>query len=115
MDPLGQYFWVSTQYCNSGCGQSTDTWRFNTTTGVPTYLESGLNGCGLLTRTDPSGKFVYAIGDTDANSACGVIVNPAIVGLSVNRTNGALTNIPGSPFPSPNSEWFTTDGLAITP
>ncbi len=115
MDPLGQYFWVSTDYCHSGCSQSTDTWKFNTTTGVPTYLESGLNGCGLLTRSDPSGKFLYAIADVNGSGCAGSVVKPAVLGLSVNRTNGALTNIPGSPFPSPNSEWFLSDGLAVTP
>jgi len=57
------YFWVTDQYCQSGCSMGTDTWKLNTTTGVPTYLESGIGGCGLLTRADPSGKFVYEIGD----------------------------------------------------
>jgi DNA-binding beta-propeller fold protein YncE len=116
MDPLGQYLWISSQFCHSGCGQSTDTWRFNATTGVPTYLESGLSGCGLLTRPDPSGKFVYFIGDADPNSGCASsVVKPAIWGLTVNRTNGSLTNVSGSPWLSPNSEFFLTDGLAITP
>lgn len=116
MDPLGQYLWISSQYCQSGCSQSTDTWKFNVTTGVPTYLESGLNGCGLLTRADPSGKFVYVIGDTTPNSNCastGLV--PGIWGLAVNRSNGSLKNVPGSPFTSPNSDWFLTDGLVITP
>jgi hypothetical protein len=35
--------------------------------------------------------------------------------LSVNRSNGAVNNIGGSPFSSPNSDWFLTDGLTITP
>ena len=116
MDPLGKYLWISAQFCQSGCSQSTDTWRFNTTSGVPTYLESGESGCGLLTRADPSGKFLYVIGDTTANSNCassGLV--SGIWGMSVNRTNGAVKNISGSPWKSPNSDWFLTSGLVITP
>ncbi len=112
MDPLGQYFWVSTQYCQSGCSVSTDTWSFNATTGVPTYLESGVNACGLLTRSDPSGKFLYVIGNTTANSGCaGTGLIPGIWGLSVNRSTGAVQNLSGSPWASPNSDWFLSDGL----
>ena len=116
MDPQGVYFWVTDEYCHSGCAVTTDTWRLNTTTGVPSYLESGLAGCGLLARPDPSGKFVYQIGDTTSNFSCGGSpVTPAIWGLNVNRTNGALKNISGSPWASPNADWFLGVGLAITP
>jgi 6-phosphogluconolactonase len=115
MDPRGKYFWVSTQYCQSGCYQTTDTWTLNTTTGVPTYLESGESGCGLLTRADPSGKFLYVIGDTLGNGCAGSNLTPAIWGMSVNRTNGGVKNVSGSPWASPNSDAFWSDGLAITP
>jgi hypothetical protein len=115
MDPLGQYFWVSTQYCHSGCSTSTDTWKFNSTTGVPTYLESGESACGLLTRSDPSGKFLYVIGDTQGAGCAGTGLTPGIWGLSVNRSNGAVKNITGSPWASPNSDWYSSDGLAVTP
>jgi 6-phosphogluconolactonase (cycloisomerase 2 family) len=115
VDPAGEYIWISTQFCDSGCSQSTDTWKFNTTTGIPTYLESAGNGCGMLTRADPSGKFVYEIGDTISNQICGAPGPPAIWGFSVNRSSGALNNLGGSPWASPNSDWYFTDGLAITP
>ena len=115
MDPLGQYFWISTFYCHGGCGTSTDTWKFNSTTGAATYLESGLGGCGLITRVDPSGKFVYAIGNIQSNLGCGYGVASGIWGLDVNRSNGSLKNMTGSPWKSPNSDYFLTDGLAITP
>jgi len=115
MDPLGQYLWISSQYCESGCSQETDTWKFNTTTGVPTYLESGESACGLITRSAPSGKFVYVIGDTQGSGCAGSNLTPGIWGMSVNRTNGSLKNIPGSPWTSPNSDWFLSDGLAVTP
>jgi hypothetical protein len=35
MDPEGEYFGVTDQYCDSGCSMATDTWKLNTTTGVP--------------------------------------------------------------------------------
>jgi len=115
MDPVGQYLWISSQYCESGCGQQTDTWKFNTTTGVPTYLESGESACGLITRADPSGKFVYVIGDKQGYGCAGTSLTPGIWGMSVNRTNGTLKNITGSPWASPNSDTFLYDGLAVTP
>ena len=115
MDPLGAYMWISEQSCQSGCGQTTDTWKLNTTTGVPTYLSSGESGCGLLTRADPSGKFVYVIGDTQGNGCAGTGLTPGIWGMSVNRTTGAVTNISGSPWATPNSDFFLSDGLAVTP
>ena len=115
MDPLGQYLWISSQFCESGCSQETDTWKFNATTGVPTYLESGESACGLLTRADPSGKFVYVIGDTQGSGCAGTGLTPGIWGMSVNRTNGAVKNITGSPWASPNSDMFLYDGLAVTP
>jgi 6-phosphogluconolactonase len=116
MDPAGQYFWVTTQFCESGCSISTDTWKLNTTTGVPTYLESGIGGCGLLARSDPSGKFIYEVGDTTSNTGgCTGTTTPALWGLAINRSSGKLTNISGSPWKSPNSDFFNLDGLAVTP
>ncbi len=115
MDPLGQYLWISAQYCYSGCSQTTDTWKFNATTGVPTYLESGESACGLITRADPSGKFVYVIGDTQGSGCAGTGLTPGIWGMSVNRSNGSVKNITGSPWASPNSDGYLYDGLAVTP
>jgi len=114
MDPLGTYLWISSQFCNSGCGQLTDTWKFNATTGVPTYLESGESACGLLTRPDPSGKFLYVIGDKQGSGCAGTGLTPGIWGMSINRPNGAVKNLPGSPWASPNSDFQNTDGLVIT-
>jgi hypothetical protein len=118
MDPAGEYFWASTQYCHGGCGVTNETWKFNTTTGVPTYLEQlSFAGCGLLQRVDPSGKFVYAIGNIQSNGACGFGVTPGIWGLGMTRSNGSLHNISGSPWKSPNGgcpelfEW--TCGYAL--
>ena len=115
MDPMGQYLWISDMFCQSGCSVETDIWKFNATTGVPTFTGTGISACGLLERADPSGKFLYAIGDTTPNSNCNSGQTPGIWGMSVNRSNGGLTNLSGSPWASPNSDFFTTDGLAITP
>jgi hypothetical protein len=117
VDPQGVYFWVTDAYCKStgGCHMATDTWKLNTTTGVPTYLETGIGGCGLLARSDPSGKFLYEIGDTTSNPACSFPETPGIWGFSVNRGNGSLKNVIGTPWKSPNSDNRFSDGLAITP
>jgi hypothetical protein len=94
---------------------TTDTWKLNTTTGIPTYLESGMGACGLLVRSDPSGKFLYEIGDSDSLNCGGLVPIRAIWGVDINRTSGALKKISGSPWKSPNSDFYLTDGLAITP
>jgi len=114
MDPAGQYFWVTTQFCESGCSVSTDTWKLNATTGVPTYLESGIAGCGLLARSAPSGKFVYEVGNINSDCSGGG-TTPGLWGLGVNRSNGAFKKVSGSPWASPNADFFTTVGLAVTP
>lgn len=115
MDPQGVYFWVTDSFCFVGCSMTTDTWKLNTTTGVPTYLESGIAGCALLARSDPSGKFLYEIGDTGSPNCGGTGPPDAIWGFHLNRTNGSIKNISGSPRKSPNSDSFYTDGLAVTP
>lgn len=115
MDPKGEYFWVTTQYCFSGCSDGTDTWKINTTTGVPTYLEAYVAGCGLLARADPSGKYVYEVGDTASNASCGEGEPAGLWGFDVTRSTGALTDASGTPWASANSDWFLSDGLAITP
>jgi 6-phosphogluconolactonase (cycloisomerase 2 family) len=72
------------------------------------------SNCGDIIRADPSGKFVYAIGNTTGNGVCGVGPSGAILGFSVNQSNGTLTALPGSPFPSPNADYSDEDGLVVT-
>ena len=115
IDPLDRFIYLGVELCDSGCSVGTETYAFNAQTGSVTYLENGLGGCGEYNRVDPSGKFLYSIGDT-GGSVCASHQSPtAILGLSINQSNGALTQIPGSPFPSPNADWFTQVGLVITP
>src|SRR5262249_27369649 len=114
-DPQGTFFWVTDSYCQSGCSMATDTWKLDTTTGVPTYLSSTFAGCGLLARSDPSGKFLYQIGNIQSNTSCGFGVPSALWGFNVNRSNGALNTISGAPWPSANSDSSSTSGMVITP
>ncbi len=70
--------------------------------------------CGDLVRVDPSGKFVYALGNTTGNGVCGASPG-AILGYSVNQTNGTLTPLPGSPWASPTPDnALGGDGLVVT-
>jgi hypothetical protein len=71
--------------------------------------------CGDIVRADPSGKFVYAIGNVTSDAICGGSSEGAIMGYSVNQSNGTLTPLPGSPFPSPNADYYGEDGLVVTP
>ena len=115
MDPQGVYFWVTEQYCHGGCSVATGIWKLDTSTGVPTYLSSGSAGCGLIARSDPSGSFVYEIGDTNSNQSCAPGNVPGIWGFNANRGNGSLSNISGSPWKSSNSDESFSDWLAVTP
>jgi hypothetical protein len=69
--------------------------------------------CGDLISADPSGKFVYAIGNTTGSAECGSFPG-AILGFSVNQSNGTLTPLPGFPLASPNADNFFQDGLVVT-
>jgi 6-phosphogluconolactonase len=83
-----------------------------TLTAQDTVERSSIN-CGDIIRADPSGKFVYAIGNTTGDGIC--FEGPgAILGFSVNQSNGTLTPLPGSPFPSPNADYYGEDGLVVT-
>ena len=69
--------------------------------------------CGDLISADPSGNFVYAIGNTTESAECGSFPG-AILGFSVNQSNGILTPLPGFPLASPNADNFFQDGLVVT-
>ncbi len=69
--------------------------------------------CGDIIRADPSGKFVYAIGNTTGDGECGASPG-AILGFSVNQSNGTLTPLPGFPLASPNADYYGEDGLVVT-
>jgi 6-phosphogluconolactonase len=116
VDPLDRYVFANAVFCDSGCSTTIETYSFNSSTGAMTFLNSGGASCGEYIRTDPSGKFLYSISQTD-DSFCSVYPTPvsAIDGFSINQSNGMLSVVPGSPFASPNADWFSQDGLVITP
>jgi hypothetical protein len=76
-------------------------------------VERSSTNCGDIVRADPSGKFVYAIGNTTSDGICGDQPG-AILGFSVNQSNGTLTPLSGSPFASPNADYYDEDGLVVT-
>jgi hypothetical protein len=75
-----------------------------TLTAQDTAERVNMTNCGDIVRADPSGKFVYAIGNTTGNVGCGGSPG-AILGFSVNQSNGTLTPLSDSPFASPNADY----------
>jgi len=114
VDPLDRFVFVEDDYCYSGCTPATEIWTFNGKTGFMQYQQSMTGVCGQLVRTDPSGKFLYGIGDANEDSN-GDQANPSLWGFSYDQNNGSLSNLPGSPFASPNSNFEFSDGLWVTP
>jgi 6-phosphogluconolactonase (cycloisomerase 2 family) len=115
VDPLDRWIFIETEICDSGCSASTETYAFNKTTGAMTFLESGLGDCGEYVRADPSGKFLYAIGQVQACDGGTPSSPSAILGLSINQSKGSVSSVPGSPFKSPNLDDNYYVGLVITP
>ncbi|MGA3090122.1 MAG: beta-propeller fold lactonase family protein [Terriglobales bacterium] len=107
VDPLNRWWYLYEEF--PGELPSSD---LATLTAQDTAERTGTN-CGDIVRADPSGKFVYAIGNTTGNGVCGVGPG-AILGFSVNQSNGTLTPLSGSPFASPNADYQYEDGLVVT-
>jgi 6-phosphogluconolactonase (cycloisomerase 2 family) len=106
VDPTDRWWYLYELFDNYG--------GLATLTAQDTAEQAAPGQCGSVVVADPSGKFVYATGTTDA-SCTG---NPpgAILGFSVNQSNGTLTPLPGSPFPSQNSDYLLgAGGLVVTP
>jgi hypothetical protein len=115
VDPLDRFVFVEDQHCHSGCTNETDVWKFDSQTGAFHYQQFGTGVCGGLIRSDPSGEFLYGLGDS-SGGICGGLGNiPEIWGFTYWATNGVLTNVPGSPLQSPNGDYPYSDGFAITP
>jgi 6-phosphogluconolactonase len=79
--------------------------------GSPYALNSGTTGALAM---DPSGTYLYTYTNISGSAA-------SVAGYAVDETSGALTPIPGSPFPDPTypgCTQFCTDGasdLAVDP
>jgi hypothetical protein len=62
-------------------------------------------------RSDPSGKFVYSLGNVGQT--------PGMIGYAIGA-NGNLTIVPNAPYPDPGVEPYPptivgVDGIAVTP
>jgi 6-phosphogluconolactonase (cycloisomerase 2 family) len=111
VDPLDRWWYL---YQDAG-GQFTNAQSADlaTLTAKDTAEETGTQ-CGDIVRADPSGKFVYAIGNTEGSFEC-PNSSGAILGFSVDQSNGTMTPLPGSPFPSPTADnAISGDGLVVT-
>jgi DNA-binding beta-propeller fold protein YncE len=112
VDPLNRWWYL---YENVGVPLSMSYSALTTFKSTTLKTNGSVLQCGDLVRADPSGKFVYAIGNTTGNSICGASPG-AILGFSVNQSTGLLTPLPGSPWASPNTDELldATTGLVVT-
>jgi 6-phosphogluconolactonase (cycloisomerase 2 family) len=88
MAPSGQFAYVA----NSG-SNNISSLQIDATTGMPTTAPVNV-AAGIGTqrlRVTPNGKFLYA-----------PALNGSVYGYAINGTSGALTAVPGSPFPTGN-------------
>lgn len=116
VDPLDRFVYVADEFCDSGCSAETEIWKFSGSSGFMTYKSSSTGLCGQLPRTDPSGEFLYGIGNNSGGNDCsGSGPSPAIWGFTYGASSGLMVNVPGAPFLSPNSDFQYSDGLAVTP
>jgi 6-phosphogluconolactonase len=99
IDPSGKFIYVADDE-----GNDFSLFKLNETTGVLTFAGSlgnvsndTLKGvCVPYTvNLDPSGSFVYSMGQTTALCAPG---SHAVIGYSMNQGTGTLISVPGSPF-----------------
>jgi 6-phosphogluconolactonase (cycloisomerase 2 family) len=113
IDPNGKFIYV-------GDIDSSDLSIFSLkeSTGVPAYIGATANTqdgiCVPYTLgVDPSGAFLYSFGlsGTECQGT------HAILGLSINQSNGSLLPVPGSPFlnANVNSSNNSLDKVVITP
>lgn len=105
IDPQGKLIYVADSQFND-----LSIFTINSTTGVPTFDGTSGNTQGGIcvpytVNVDPSGSFVYNLGDT--KSGCGPGTN-AVLGFSINQASGQLVSVPGSPFANANVHTTTT-------
>jgi 6-phosphogluconolactonase (cycloisomerase 2 family) len=120
ISPLDNYVYTSAQSYPGTGGIGTSSliteWSFNPSTGaltrVTTQSDPG-NVCNEhVMRTDPSGKFLYEPAFTNCQMGT---PGGAILGFSINQSNGSLTLLPGMPLSLGYTELNPIDGIAITP
>ncbi len=109
MTPNGKFLYAieASVYSTFCCFSTIAEWSVNSSTGGLTligYVTAGFNPVQMA--IDPSGKFLYAPDQEDANGS--------IYSFNIDATSGALTPIAGSPFytPSPGNPPI---GVAVDP
>lgn len=107
IDPSGKFIYVSDVQSNDIA-----IFKLNGSTGVLSYAGASGNTQGGIcvpytVSVDPSGTFLYNLGITSTGCAFTSGTTNAVVGFSINRGNGQLLSVPGSPFP--NSGVHTTN------
>ena len=112
--PTGQYVFVSSQYGVNGLAM----YDFDSSTGALsnlTWSPSPYNTwstTSAVVRSDPSGKFVYTLGNVGADG-------PGMIGFAI-ASDGSMSIVPDAPYPDPGVEAFPpggingVDGIAIT-
>jgi 6-phosphogluconolactonase len=102
VDPSGKFAYVTTRcLSNVSCQNGTvSAYTINSTTGALTPVPGSPFAGGTVPKSiavDPSGKFAYVVNEC-LNSPFPCVVNGAVSAYTINRTTGALTLVPGSPF-----------------
>jgi 6-phosphogluconolactonase len=111
--PNDQYVIVSSQYGVNGLAM----YDFDSSTGALsnlTWSPSPYNTwstTSAVVRSDPSGKFVYTLGNVSSD--------PGMIGFAIG-SNGSMSIVPNAPYPDPGVEAFPpggingVDGIAVT-
>jgi 6-phosphogluconolactonase (cycloisomerase 2 family) len=111
--PNDKYVFVSSQYGVNGLAR----FKFDSSTGAlsdiiwsPSPYNTWLTDSGVV-RSDPSGKFVYTLGNVESE--------PGMIGFA-NGANGSMTIVPNAPYPDPGVYAFPptnlgVDGIVVTP
>jgi len=98
VDPSGKFIYVGDTDTNDF-----SIFKVNESTGVLSYAGASANTQGGIcvpytVNVDPSGTFVYNLGETQTQCQGG----HAVLGFSINQGNGSLIPVPGSPFANTN-------------
>jgi 6-phosphogluconolactonase len=98
INPNGKFIYVGDIDSND-----LSIFSLNETTGVPSYIGATANTqdgicVPYALGVDPSGSFIYNLGDTETECKG----TTAVLGFSIDQSNGSLLPVPGSPFANSN-------------
>ncbi len=111
--PNDQYVFVSNNNLHTLA-----MYAFDSTTGALSNMTTPAQPYGTFlvssatVRSDPSGKFVYTLGELSANDEN----KPGIIGYAIG-SSGGTTIVPNAPYPDPGadtSQSTYSDGIAVT-